>query len=102
MTDHPSTYRGPDGRWIGVQWDDRASLHRKDDGGGVFDGANALRRGTFAELIRHMMMLPEDDRREYVIQKAGDREYGATEIAELAAVEGFPATGETGEGEGAE
>lgn len=90
MTDHPSTFRGPDSQSDGVQWDDRAALHRKDDGDGVFDGAKALRRGTFADLIGHMMLLPEQERSAYVIEKAGDREYRPEEIKALSERPDFP------------
>ncbi|GGD52687.1 hypothetical protein GRI62_05260 [Erythrobacter arachoides] len=91
MTDHPSTYRAADTHREGIQWDDRASLHRNDDGGGVLDGAKGVRKGTFAEMIRFVMMLPEGERSQYHIQKAGDREYSYAEIADLATQEGFPA-----------
>ena len=90
MTDHPSTYAADDTHREGIQWDDRASLHRSDDGDGVFDGAKGLRRGTFAELIAHVMLLDESDRSKYYIEKAGDREYHADEIAALAARTDFP------------
>ena len=90
MTDHPSTYRADDTHRAGIQWDDRASLHRNDDGGGVLDGAKGVRSGTFADMIRHLMLLPEDERSGYHIQKAGDREYHLPEIETLAAREDFP------------
>ncbi|MEW4447826.1 hypothetical protein [Qipengyuania sp. JC766] len=91
MTDHPSTYRAGQAHSGSVQWDDRASLHRTDDGDGVFDSAKGLRDGTFAEIIRHMMMLPEEDRAKYYIEKAGDREYHAAEVAALSQHPDFPA-----------
>ena len=90
MTDHPSTFQAEETHRPGIQWDDRASLHRTDDGDGVFDGAKGLRSGTFAELIRQMMAYPEDERGKYYIEKAGDREYHAAEISALAAREDFP------------
>ncbi len=83
MSDHPSTFRGDPENTGSIEWGDRAALHRVDDGDGVLDGANALQRGTFAEMIRHLMLLPEDERQKYVIEKAGDREYSAVEAAEL-------------------
>ena len=91
MTDHPSTYKAKDTFREGIQWDDRAALHRVDDGDGLFDGAKALRRGTFAELIRHVMMLPSEQRDAYTIEKAGDREFSAAEIEALASHPDFPA-----------
>ncbi|EDL50441.1 hypothetical protein ED21_28258 [Erythrobacter sp. SD-21] len=75
---------------MGIQWDDRASLHRVGDGDGVLDGAKGLRSGTFAELISHIMLMPESERSQYYIEKAGDREYHAEEIASLAQREDFP------------
>ena len=91
MTDHPSTYKGDECHRRGIQWDDRASLHRKDDNDGVLDGAKGLRSGSFAELVRHMMLMPEDERSAYYIEKLGDREYHAAEIAELSQRSDFPA-----------
>jgi hypothetical protein len=90
MTDHPSTYRGENTHQEGVEWDDRASLHRKDDGDGVLDSAKGLRSGTFADLIRHMMLMPEHERADYYIEKAGDREYHADEVASLSQRDDFP------------
>ncbi len=91
MSDHPSTYDGTPEKSGPMAWDDRASLHRADDGQGVFDGANALNRGTFAEMIRHLTRLPEEERGKYVIQKAGDRQYTSSEAAMLATRDDFPA-----------
>jgi hypothetical protein len=90
MADHPSTYGGTPVESGEHAWQDRAALHAKDDGDGVLDGAKALRRGTFAEMIRHVAMLPEDQRERYVIEKAGDREYSASEAVALASRDDFP------------
>ena len=90
MPDHPSTFKGRTLETGEHAWEDRAALHRADDGDGVLDGANALRRGTFAEMIRHIAMLPEEDRAKYVIEKAGDREYSAEEAVELSQHPDFP------------
>ena len=90
MTDHPSTYKAAETHSEGVEWDDRAELHRKDDGQGVFDSAKALRRGTLAEMIAHVMMLPETERGDYVIQKAGDHMLSPGEIAALASHPKYP------------
>ncbi|MBU1254709.1 hypothetical protein Q9K01_07900 [Qipengyuania sp. DY56-A-20] len=90
MTDHPSTYNARDTHRAGIQWDDRASLHQVGENNGLLDGAKALRTGTFAEIVRHMMNLPEETRRRYYIEKAGDREYRADEVAELAQRNDFP------------
>ena len=95
MTDHPSTFQADTDESTGIQWDDRASLHRTDDGGGVLDKGKGLRSGTFAELIAHMMLLPEEERGQYYIDKAGDRKYSAEEVAGLAGHPDFPARART-------
>lgn len=91
MADHPSTFDGTPVKSGEHAWQDRAALHHRDDGDGVLDGAKALRRGTFAELIRHVAMLPEEQRNKYVIEKAGDREYSAEEAVALSSRPDFPA-----------
>lgn len=93
MSDHPSTFKGTPENTGETAWQDRAALHAADDGDGVLDGAKALRRGTFAEMIRHLAMLPEEQRNRYVIEKAGDREYSAVEAVELSQHPDFPQTG---------
>ncbi|MBX7540534.1 hypothetical protein [Qipengyuania sphaerica] len=90
MTDHPSTFKGNGCHREGIQWDDRAELHREGDGDGVLDAAKGLRSGTFAELISHVMMMSESERSLYYIEKLGDREYHAAEIAELSQRSDFP------------
>ena len=90
MTDHPSTFKGESCHRVGIQWDDRASLHREGDGDGVLDSAKSLKTGTFAELVSHMMMMPEEERSHYYIEKMGDREYHAEEVADLSRREDFP------------
>ena len=90
MTDHPSTYKAEDTHRPGIQWDDRAFLHAANDGDGVLDAAKALRSGTFAQLVGQVASMPEDERAKYYIEKAGDREYHADEIAMLANREDFP------------
>ncbi|ABC63492.1 hypothetical protein [Erythrobacter litoralis] len=90
MSDHPTAFGDTPLSTGTIAWDDRAALHKADDGDGVLDGAKALRRGTFADIIRHLMLLPEETRDDYVIEKAGDREYSAAEAAHLAARSDFP------------
>lgn len=90
MADHPTTFRGEPGGPESIEWDDRASIHRKDDGGGLFDAMKALHRGTLAEMVAFVRDLPEAERGEYVIEKAGDRQLGADEIMELAERADFP------------
>ena len=90
MSDHPTTFRAdPDPHGAGF-WEDRAALHRADNAGGLLDAATALRRGSFAELVAYVMLLPEEERQDYVIEKLGDREYRADEIADLAARADYP------------
>ena len=95
MTDHPSTFRAEPAATGETAWDDRASLHRIDDGSGLFDSAKGVRSGSFAEVIHYLTLLPEADRSRYVIHKAGDREYSAQEALELADRSDFPRDGHT-------
>ena len=90
MSDHPSTFRGDPLNTGPTDWDDRAALHRADDGDGVFDGGKSLKNGSFAEIIRHVMLLPGEERSKYVVEKAGDRAYHADEVAALYEREDFP------------
>ncbi len=90
MTDHPSTYKGEDCHRPGIQWDDRAELHRVGDGDGVLDGAKGLRSGTFADLVEHMMLMPAEERKDFYIEKLGDREYRAEEVESLSKRDDFP------------
>ncbi|MDG6078299.1 hypothetical protein E3U23_03730 [Erythrobacter litoralis] len=90
MPDHPTTFDAEPAVTGQISWEDRASLHRADDGQGVLDGGKGLRSGTFADIINHMLLLPENERDQYVIQKAGDRAYTAAEAERLAARDDFP------------
>lgn len=90
MSDHPSTFKGTPLETGTFAWDDRAALHLKGDGDGVLDAMKAIRRGTFAEMIRYLTLLPEEERGRYVIEKAGDREYSAEEAIALSRREDFP------------
>ena len=90
MTDHPSTFNATETHHEGVQWDDRAALHRADDGQGLLDGGKGLRDGTLADMVHHVMMLPEEDQEKYVIQKKGDHQLTISEIRALAAREDYP------------
>ncbi|WP_086607703.1 hypothetical protein [Erythrobacter donghaensis] len=87
MTDHPSTFNGDTLRSGEQAWDDRASIVTADA------GAATLMRGSFAEMIRHIASMPEAERGNYVIRKAGDRVYTAAEAMALASSPGFPAQG---------
>lgn len=90
MTDHPSTFKAEKTTHDGINWDDRASVHAHDDGQGIFDGAKGLRSGTLAEMVAHVMAYPQDERGDFVIQKAGDRKFTLAEIEALAAREDYP------------
>ncbi|MCX9148718.1 hypothetical protein [Erythrobacter sp. WG] len=90
MSDHLSTFGGgttPSGEQA---WADRAAIVPAAQGAQLSEGV-AIRRGTFAEMIRHIAQLPEGEREGYVIQKAGDRIYTAAEAMALASEPGFPA-----------
>tara|TARA_B100000678_G_scaffold220221_1_gene187556 strand:+ start:315 stop:587 length:273 start_codon:yes stop_codon:yes gene_type:complete len=89
MSDHPTTYNAEPSQ-NGVAWDDRAEIHRKDDGQGLLDGAKGLYHGTFAEMVKLMMEMTPEERRHHVIQKLGDRMYDVGEIEALAASSDFP------------
>ena len=90
MTDHPSTFRGPDAHEPGVEWDDRAAIQLVGDEGGLLDGAKGLRSGTLAEMVAQVMAYPPETRGRYVIEKMGDRRLDQAEIEALAAREDFP------------
>jgi hypothetical protein len=93
MADHPSTFGGETIKSGETAWNDAAALHSADDSSGILHGANALRRGTFAEMIRHIANLPADQQQDYAIEKAGDRRYSADEAIALASHSDFPAQG---------
>lgn len=90
MTDHPSTFRAADTHQDGVEWNDHATIHRDHDGQGIFDGLKAIHRGTLAEMVAMISHMPEEERRLYVIQKAGDHKLNTAEIMALAARPDFP------------
>lgn len=90
MIDHPSTFRADDTHSEEIEWDDRAALLLSGHSDGLLQGFQAVRRGSFAELIAQMMAMPEEERRGYVIEKAGDREFGLQEVAELASRPDYP------------
>ena len=87
MTDHPSTFNGDTLRSGEQAWEDRASIVAAGE------GSATLMRGSFAEMIRHIANMAEDERGGYVVRKAGDRIYTADEAIALASHPGFPAQG---------
>ncbi|MCB2079350.1 MAG: hypothetical protein KDE55_16850 [Novosphingobium sp.] len=90
MSDSPSTFQGEPGGPHGVEWNDSAELHKREDGGGVLHRFKTVRRGTLAELIRFVMNHPEAERADYVIEKSGDHRLTPGEIAALARRDDFP------------
>lgn len=81
MSDHPSTFKGDPGNTGEIDWDDRATLQLN---------GTVLRRGTFAEMIRHIGLTDDHNRDRLVIEKAGDRAYTAEEAEELSRRADFP------------
>jgi len=73
-----------------VNWDDFSELHAKDDGGGLLYSFKAIRQGKFAELIRFVASLPEEERNRYIIEKSHGRTYSATEAVMLSRRPDFP------------
>lgn len=85
----PTTFRAePDDG--GFDWNESASLHRSNDGGGLFSEFKAARHGTLAELVRFVVSLPEEDRKDYEIEKAGDHRLTPGEIMALSRRADFP------------
>lgn len=88
--DHPSTIGNPNDHTGAIDWDDQAALHLAGDSDGLLSGLTAVRHGSFGELVAQLMAMPEDERRRYVIEKAGDRQFGADEVADLAKRGDYP------------
>ena len=89
MNNSPSTFE-TDPNQAGIDWNDTASLHRSDDGGGLLSEMKALRHGTLAELVHFVASLPEEERKHYVIEKARDHRLGIGEILALSRRSDFP------------
>lgn len=85
---NPSTFKAQP--HTGAGWDDTASLHRSDDGGGLLSDFKAVRHGTLVELIRFVLTLPETERSRYAIEKSGDHRLSIGEILALARRSDFP------------
>jgi hypothetical protein len=90
MSNSPPTFGTRPGLHSDVGWDDLATLHRRDDGGGLLFEMKAIRRATLAELVRHVRRLPESGRKACVIEKTGDHRLDHVEIMELAGRADFP------------
>jgi hypothetical protein len=91
MSSHPSTFRGGSEPSGGPGWNNPATLHRVNDGGGVFSSFKVVRSGTLADLVRFVMSLPEDERADYAIEKEGDHRLDQGDIAALSRRLDFPA-----------
>lgn len=87
---NPSTFKAEPHSGSGPAWDDPASLHRSNDGGGLLSDLKAARHGTLAELIRFVISLPEAEQGDYVIEKAGDHRLAVGEILALSRRPDFP------------
>ena len=92
MSNHPSTTHGDAFTTAGIEWNDAAELHKTSDGG-VFGSLSTIRRGTLAELIAFVLNLPEEQQVDYIIQKAGDRQFRLAEIRSLSRRADYPNKG---------
>ena len=88
---NPTTFNAEPNASSGPGWDDHASLHRSNDGGGLMSELKSVRHGALAELIRFVMSLPKEERANYSIEKAGDHRLNIGEILALARRSDFPA-----------
>ena len=94
MSNAPPTFGTDPAMHDGIGWDDFATLHLRNDGGGLLHELKALRRSTVAALVHHVMLLPQPERRNYVIEIPGDHRLELAEIEALAARPDFPANGD--------
>ena len=92
MSNTPPTFGTDPNLHSHIDWDEFATLHRQDDGGGVLYALKAIRSGTLAALVRQVQCLPEAQRKDYVIEKTGDHRLDYVEIAGLAKRSDFPRT----------
>jgi len=90
MSENPSTIQGNPANPADAGWDDAASLHKSEGGGGVLHGFKTLRNGTLVELVRFVMSLPDDQQQNYAIEKEGDHVMQIGEIRELARRSDYP------------
>lgn len=90
MSSHPSTIAAEPPHDDGAGWNDCATLHLRDGGGGLLHAMKRIRSGTLAELVAFVATLPAEEREAYMIEKAGDRQYLPREIAALALRPDFP------------
>ncbi|ARU15201.1 hypothetical protein [Croceicoccus marinus] len=88
----PTTIQGESDPHGGIDWNDHASIHRRPEGNksDMLRGFQVIRDGTFAEMVRFVAALPEDERQHLVIQKSGDRLFELGEIMNLARRDDMP------------
>ena len=87
---HPSTYKAVRTGSQDVAWDDHAVIHRKSEGEGLFNALKGLHRGTLAQMVAMIASMPETERGDFVIEKAGDHRLETPEIMALAQHADFP------------
>ena len=90
MSNTPPTFGTDPNLHSHVDWDEFATLHHLDDGGGVLFALKAIRRGKLAELVRQVQSLPASERKDYAIEKTGDHRLDHFEIGKLADRPDFP------------
>ena len=90
MSNTPPTFGTNPNLHSHVDWYEFATLHHRDDGGGVLFALKAIRSGTLVELVRQVQSLPESERKDYAIEKTGDHRLDHFEIRELANRPDFP------------
>jgi hypothetical protein len=90
MSNSPPTFGTYPALHSGIAWSDFATLHHRDYGGGLLFEFKVIRRGSLAALARHMMRLPQGERRNYVIEVPGDHRLDHAEVAELIKRPDFP------------
>lgn len=71
-------------------WQDHATVLRREAADGIFHGFASLHSGSFADMVRLVTRMSEDERAGLVIEKSGDRQYSPGEILALARRTDFP------------
>ncbi|MFM6931175.1 MAG: hypothetical protein ACKOUT_02895 [Novosphingobium sp.] len=89
MSNSPPTFGTDPNLHQGTGWDDIVSLHRVGECGVLYD-ISAIRRGSLAELVKFVSLLPEEEQADLVIIKPGDHQLAPAEIARLFSRADFP------------
>lgn len=71
-------------------WQDHATVLRREAADGIFHGFASLYSGSFADMVRLVTRMSEEERVGLVIEKSGDRQYSAGEILALSRRTDFP------------